>query len=278
MKTGIDCKGREWEEIDLGQAKNLSKQRFNRLTPLFRVKNNYSNGREAYWLCQCDCGNMVVSAAPGLVKNLIQSCGCLAKENVRARTIANLVGQKFGLLTVIEFIGSYGVNQNAHWKCKCECGNFTTVTTAHLRDGHTLSCGCLINRPNNRSYGELIIKNILDQNNINYLIDIPYFKDLRMINDGIGRYDFIILDNENKPIRLIEFDGIQHFKPFFKSTNPEAELKYTQINDKIKNNYALQHNLPLVRIPYTEIKNITIDNLLGDKYLVLNMEGVLKDD
>lgn len=43
-------------------------------------------------------------------------------------------------------------------------------------------------------------------------------------------------------------------------------------SDKIKNNYALSHNIPLVRIPYWEIKNITLDMLLEDKYLINNKE------
>lgn len=28
------------------------------------------------------------------------------------------------------------------WKCKCACGNTTTVITSKLRNGHTKSCGC----------------------------------------------------------------------------------------------------------------------------------------
>lgn len=38
--------------------------------------------------------------------------------------------------------------------------------------------------------------------------------------------------------------------------------------DKEKNQYAIEHNIPLVRIPYTERDNITLDMLLGDKYLI----------
>ena len=55
------------------------------------------------------------------------------------------------------------------------------------------------------SIGELNIKNILDQNNIKYI------KEYKTIINGQRRFfDFAILDNNNKIIRLIEFDGIQH--------------------------------------------------------------------
>lgn len=38
--------------------------------------------------------------------------------------------------------------------------------------------------------------------------------------------------------------------------------------DNEKNEYALSHNIPLVRIPYWERDNITLDMLLGDQYLI----------
>lgn len=51
----------------------------------------------------------------------------------------SLVGEKFGRLTVIEFVElKYN---NTVWKCLCDCGNFTIVNKAHLgRDAN--SCGC----------------------------------------------------------------------------------------------------------------------------------------
>jgi hypothetical protein len=58
----------------------------------------------------------------------------------------DLVGQKFGKLTVIERDttricknGKY----RAIWICKCECGGIAHVRSISLRKGHTKSCGCL---------------------------------------------------------------------------------------------------------------------------------------
>ena len=55
---------------------------------------------------------------------------------------AELTGQKFGKLTVIESVG-LNKHDKVCWSCKCECGKLTTVPTSHLRNGHTTSCGCL---------------------------------------------------------------------------------------------------------------------------------------
>ena len=103
------------------------------------------------------------------------------------------------------------------------------------------------------------------ENNISFIRDKKYFTDLIISNGGIGRYDFILLDENQKPYRLIEFDGEQHFKEtnYFTRT-----LEENQKDDELKNLYAKQHNLPLVRIPYWEIEKINIDYILGDKFLL----------
>ena len=52
---------------------------------------------------------------------------------------ANLVGQHFGKLEVVEYAGTH--RGNSIWKCKCECGNETVVPTNNLTSGNTKSCG-----------------------------------------------------------------------------------------------------------------------------------------
>lgn len=54
--------------------------------------------------------------------------------------IKDLVGQKYGRLTVIKFNGS--VKYCAIWECKCDCGNSVNVRAKDLRSGNTKSCGC----------------------------------------------------------------------------------------------------------------------------------------
>lgn len=44
-----------------------------------------------------------------------------------------------------------------------------------------------------------------------------------------------------------------------------------QERDKIKNKYALAHNIPLYRIPYWEKNNITFENITNDIHLIKNI-------
>lgn len=52
----------------------------------------------------------------------------------------DLTGQRFGKLTVLEPAEKIG--GRTAWRCLCDCGQKTVVTTMRLRDGHRTSCGC----------------------------------------------------------------------------------------------------------------------------------------
>lgn len=57
----------------------------------------------------------------------------------------NLIGQKFGRLTVIDYAEDHVSSSGYHtimWKCRCECGAELTVRGKCLTQGVTKSCGC----------------------------------------------------------------------------------------------------------------------------------------
>lgn len=53
----------------------------------------------------------------------------------------NLVGKKFGLLTVVKPAEIYG-NRVTVWECKCACGNTVFLSNSSLIRGKATSCGC----------------------------------------------------------------------------------------------------------------------------------------
>lgn len=55
--------------------------------------------------------------------------------------IVDITGQKFGRLTVVNFISIF--NSKTKWACKCDCGKSTVADGSHLKQGATRSCGCL---------------------------------------------------------------------------------------------------------------------------------------
>jgi len=58
---------------------DISGQRFGRLLVLKRDTSNL--GKWSFWLCQCDCGNIVSVKGDRLKRGLTSSCGCFRKES-----------------------------------------------------------------------------------------------------------------------------------------------------------------------------------------------------
>lgn len=214
--------------------------------------------QEAMYRFLCDCGNIVIKSLHCVSSGNTRSCGCLLSE-FRDATKYDLIGQKFGQLTVISYAGinKYG---GTDFKCLCDCGNTNIVSRNSLIRGLVKTCGCV------RSIGEQNIKQILDNAKIKYKPQ-QSFDDLVSEYGGYPLYDFSILDDNNNVQRLIEFDGEQHKKPYDFFGGEEKFLK-VQKNDTLKNQYALFHNIPLVRIPYKKRDNIALEDLLGDQFLI----------
>jgi len=59
-----------------------------------------------------------------------------------SRTFVDIVGKKFGLLTVVRYVCLVS-GKGRQWLCVCECGKETSTFTSYLNSGNTKSCGCL---------------------------------------------------------------------------------------------------------------------------------------
>ena len=91
----------------MGAFKDLTGQRFGRLTVLFR--HGYS-GLAITWECQCDCGNTKVVVGNSLLRGKTQSCGCLHREQLVERNSShNLVGTRI-----------YNIYSNMRERCYCQ--------------------------------------------------------------------------------------------------------------------------------------------------------------
>lgn len=64
----------------MGKIKDISGQKFGRLTVLYRLHNHHK--KHTYWLCVCECGNLVEVYGNSLKNGNTKSCGCLHKETI----------------------------------------------------------------------------------------------------------------------------------------------------------------------------------------------------
>lgn len=111
---------------------NLVGRRFGLLT-VIHLGPVSPSGRVA-WVCACDCGNEKTVLAYSLKNGETQSCGCIRRRQIPRE---NLTGQRFGRLTVTDYLG------NSRYRCVCDCGRETCAPTYRLKKGITRSCGCL---------------------------------------------------------------------------------------------------------------------------------------
>ena len=233
----------------MGKFEDLTGKTFGRWTVLSRAPNR---GTRTAWTCKCQCGAIKDVLGCHLKSGKSKSCGCLKKESSKQRII-NLIGKRFGMLTVIAKDNTPSCR--TRWICKCDCGNIKSIEGIHLTQGKITSCGCL-----NCSSGEYEIKQLLLKNNINFIQEYS-FPDLYRHQGYPLRFDFAIFNSNKELITLIEFNGIQHYKviPNYSDINDLLDL---QERDQMKIEYCKQHNIPLKIIPYTKLGNIRLKDLI----------------
>lgn len=97
---------------------------------------------------------------------------------------------------------------------------------------------------------ENYIESILQKESISYIRE-KTFSDLKK---GKLRYDFAIY--HNSIMTLLEYDSEIHFKFIPKYHKTPIDFQAAKERDRIKNTYAITHNITLIRIPYWELSNI----------------------
>ncbi len=141
-------------------------------------------------------------------------------------------------------------NTNTKIKIKCDKhGFFYQRPKQHLRSEGCPSC--------NDSKGEKRIREFLTNRNI---IFTSQKKFENCVNKNKLPFDFYLEDYN----LCIEYDGEQHYKNIF----GDKSFKETKTNDEIKNNFCINSDIKLIRIPYYEYNNI--EKILDDVYKLNN--------
>lgn len=216
--------------------KDISGQKFHKLTAIRPTFTKSSNG-SMIWECKCDCGNITNATYSNLKRGHKKSCGCAIQDYVDSLTY-DLTGQRFGMLVVQYSSGRRETDKRNLWHCVCDCGNECDVDVNSLTSGHTQSCGCF-----HKSLREQYIASLFVSNHIEF-IEQYTFDDCK--NVFKLPFDFYL---PNKNI-CIEYDGQQHFKPIDLFGGEKAFERY-KVNDMIKTQYCIEHNIQLIRISYT---------------------------
>lgn len=199
-------------------------------------------------ILKCNITNLFSDRKCGICNNNLKK----PLERVE-RELREVYGDEYKLSG--EYNGSRELSLFLHNKCH----NTFLASLSNLLNGKTACPYCSIGI----SIGEMKIKRFLDNNNIFYEPQ-KWFNDCRYKNPL--PFDFAVFKDINKSnlICLIEFDGLQHFEPV-EQYGGEIAFYKTIHNDNVKNNYCLDNNIKLIRIPYWDYQNI--DNILSFELL-----------
>lgn len=102
------------------------------------------------------------------------------------------------------------------------------------------------------SAGERAIREWLEANNISFQQQFSFEDDLDFRNKRLFSFDFCI--NYNGSIMLVEYFGELHYRMFNKDSAEKFESQKKR--DELKASLCKEKNIPLLVIPYTEIKSI----------------------
>ena len=244
--------------IGVGKAKISIGNKNNKLTVCDRAPNTKS--KKTRVICLCDCGKYTVINYQDFKSGKVKSCGCLSNELKAERckkTAINFSSKDKNINPFYEYIRPTERRENHQvvWEIKCrKCGKHYFAAPGELigeRNHRSNPCQCW----KKYSIGVQKIINILNENNIEYEMEKKFDTCLSQ-KSFVLPFDFF-LTKENI---LIEYDGEQHFKICFGQT--EEKLKKQKENDFIKNSWCLKNNIPLIRIPYTHLKDLALKDLL----------------
>ncbi len=111
------------------------------------------------------------------------------------------------------------------------------------------------------SRAEIKICEILQRAGLNFKEQYS-FPDLIGQSGHALRFDFAVFDDNDELWFLIEYQGIQHYKP--KSVfGGMSGLRKQQFYDMEKREYCKKHGIKLVLIPYWEENQINYDYIMN---------------
>lgn len=182
---------------------------------------------------------------------------CFRKDKKTVQEFKSELLDKVGQDYIL--VGEY-VGANAKLEIKHTlCGESYFPTPANILSGKS-RCPC-----ESENRGESKVKEFLDLHALNFHKqyshpDCKYRLPLR--------FDFAIYNDRNQLQCLIEYDGKQHHEPI-EYFGGEKAFKLQQKKDKIKDDYCKANNIPLIRIPYWDFKNI--DSILTERLTELGV-------
>lgn len=245
-----DCKEKERE-----------KKALNNLYSCVTCGNKFKpNGSQKYCSDECSyrkdncvvCGKEFTVKITSKVKHCSLMCSRQKYRKTHEEYCNRLLKIHKGNITPITFYIGSDKDITMH----CLLCNKQTTGIAHKFVDSLKRKGCAHCGPR-LSLAEDEINEWLQQKNVKYVSQYRFID-----NDDMSklRYDFAILNEDDSVKMLIEYDGVQHFRVVDRFGGKDEYVTRKE-RDRIKDNYARDMGIKLIRINYKQRDNI--DSILN---------------
>jgi len=197
--------------------------------------------------------------ADGLLNKPSWCPACAGRTGDFEKEITDIINSKNGTL-----LSSYTLSTE-HVSIKCNIHNYIwPMMPLNIKKGRWCPICNLV-------YSEKVPYDYLVDNYPNYNIRVQYtFDDLMGENGEHLKYDFGILDNDNKLLGLVEIDDEEHR---YNHTQPRRVR--ARERDHIKDKYCEDNNIPLFRLDYYNGRKIFQDKDWYYNYIHTNLNEFL---
>lgn len=125
------CKHCSNVKISKANSKDITGNRYGNLTAIERL--GRVNGINVRWRCVCDCGNHIDAVIGNLTSAATTQCRSCSMSKL-SKPHKDMVGQVFGRLTVLKYLGE------SLWACMCSCGEKYSCHTGSLKSRKDPAC------------------------------------------------------------------------------------------------------------------------------------------
>lgn len=129
----------------LSKRYDLINKRFGKLTVVEKLGTRTNNSGKSciMWKCICDCGNDVIASTSNLNNGHTKQCTNCGHIETGLKRRENLIGKKFGKLTVTKMLYNYNNTSRTRCLCNCDCGKKDILRDPYeLKQTIDSSCGC----------------------------------------------------------------------------------------------------------------------------------------
>lgn len=206
---------------------------------LLTIENEYSNAKTKLKI-KCNTCDDIFIIDFTTFKQLKYKCAkCVGNKKLTYSEVKIYIEDTGNILLSKKY-----VNAKTKLKIKCKDNHIFEMNIDNFKNGRR----CSVCKESN---GEYKIRKWLENNNIKYEYQKTFYQCKNPKTNRNLYFDFYI------PIfGLIEFDGVQHFK--ITGWNTKELFNGIKYRDSFKTEFAKQKNIKLLRIPYTQFKNIPL--------------------